>query len=101
MIHPHKQEQIQDFLREGTSQPEMTDVPGHNWLTDCFNKIFDCSIRVFRSFAIYVGGRVQQAFGRAWALPGPPLTMPLPSPRSATEFAFICYKGNWPKADTN
>ena len=48
MLHPHKQGQIQDFLREGTSQPEMTDVSGHNWLTDCFNRIFDCSNRVFR-----------------------------------------------------
>ena len=37
-------------------------------------------------FAISVGGRVQQAFGRAWILPGPPLAMPLSNPpRSATE----------------
>ena len=46
--------------------------------TDCFNKIlFDCSIRVSSSFANYVYGRAQQAFGRAWALPGMPLATPL------------------------
>ena len=50
---------------------------GHNWPTDCFNRsIFDCSIRVSRSFS-NLGGRAQQAFGRVWALPGPPLATPL------------------------
>ena len=49
---------------------------GHNWHTNCFNKIFDCSIRVSRSFC-NLGGRAQQAFGRVWALPGPPLVTSL------------------------
>ena len=45
-------------------------------VTDCFNRIFDCSIRVSRSF-YKLGGRVQQAFERAWALPDMPLATPL------------------------
>ena len=45
--------------------------------TDCFNRIFDRSIRVSRSFANYVGGRTQQTIGRGWALPGVPLGTPL------------------------
>ena len=40
-------------------------------VTDCFNTIFDCTIRVCRSFEKLVG-KAQQAFGRAWALPGMP-----------------------------
>ena len=32
--------------------------------TDCFNRIFDCSIRVSRSFC-KLGGRAQQTFGGA------------------------------------
>ena len=28
-------------------------------------------------FAIYIGGRAQQVFGRAWALPGLPMVTPL------------------------
>ena len=43
--------------------------------TDCFYRIFDCSIRVSRSFR-KLGGRAQ-AFGRVWALPGKPLAAPL------------------------
>ena len=43
---------------------------------DCFNRIFDCSIRVSRSFC-ELGGRAKQAFGRTWVLPGMPLAMPL------------------------
>ena len=35
-------------------------------VTDCFNEIFDCSIRVSRSFCKQ-GGKAQQAFGRVWA----------------------------------
>ena len=31
-------------------------------------------------FAIYINGRAEQAFRRAWALPGPPLATPLPTP---------------------
>ena len=31
--------------------------------TDCFNKLFDCSIRVFRSFC-KLGGRAQQTFAQ-------------------------------------
>ena len=38
---------------------------------------FDCCIRVSPSFANYIGGRAQQAFGRAWALPGMLLATPL------------------------
>ena len=45
-------------------------------VTDCFNRIFDYSIRVSRSF-YKVGGRALQAFGRAWVLPGVPLDTPL------------------------
>ena len=37
--------------------------------TDCFNSIFDCSIRVPRSFC-KLGGWAQQTFRRVWALPG-------------------------------
>ena len=36
--------------------------------TDCFNRIFDCPIRVCWSFC-KLGGKAQQIFGRAWALP--------------------------------
>ena len=45
-------------------------------VTDCINRMFDCSIRVFRSFC-KLGGRAQQAFGRSWALLGMPLAMPV------------------------
>ena len=38
---------------------------------DCFNRIFDCSIRVSRSFC-KLGGRALQTFGRACALSGMP-----------------------------
>ena len=48
----------------------------YNWPTDCFNRLFDCSIRVSRSFC-NLDGKAQQTFGRAWALPGPPLAAPL------------------------
>ena len=41
------------------------------WLIDCFNRIFDCSIRVSRSFC-NIGVSTQQAFGKAWVFPGPP-----------------------------
>ena len=41
------------------------------WLIDRFNRIFDCSIRVSRSFC-NISLSTQQAFGRAWVLPGPP-----------------------------
>ena len=41
-----------------------------------FNKVFDCYIRVYLSFSIFIG-RAQPTFGWAWALPGPPLAMPL------------------------
>ena len=44
-------------------------------VTDCFNRMFDCSIRVYRSFC-KLDDRAQQAFGRAWALPGMPLATP-------------------------
>ena len=114
------QGRIQDFLREGAGQADMPDVQSqksaedlicmhrqlgelarHNWLTDCFNRIFDCSIRVSQSFC-NLGGRVQQAFGRAWALPGPPLVTPLPTlldpPLNLFLFVRCSYKGNWPKA---
>ena len=37
--------------------------------------IFDCSIRISRSFC-KLGGRAQQAFGRAWTLPGMPSVTP-------------------------
>ena len=52
---------------------------GTTGFSDCLNRIFDCSIRVSRSFC-NLGGRAQQAFGRAWALPGPPLATPLFTP---------------------
>ena len=55
-----------------------------------FNRTFDCSIRVSWSFAIYIGGRAQKAFGRAWALPGPPLVMPLLV--SATKQTIPCFQ---------
>ena len=49
---------IQDFLREGAGQADMTDVQSQKSAeelpNDCFNRIFDCSIRVSRSFAIQV-----------------------------------------------
>ena len=45
-------------------------LAGYNWPTDCFNRIFDCSIRVSQSFC-NLDGKAQQAFGRAWALPAP------------------------------
>ena len=74
---------------------------GTTGLTDCFNRIFDWSIRVSRSFC-NLGGRAQQAFGRAWALSGPPLAMPLPTPLDPPLNLFLLvrcsYKGNWPKA---
>ena len=44
--------------------------------TDCFNRTFDCSIRVSRSFC-KLRGRAQQTFGRAWVLPGVPFAIPL------------------------
>ena len=60
-----------------------------------------CSIRVSRSFCS-LGGRAQQTFGRAWALPGPmPLPTPLDPPLNLFLFVRCSYKGNWPKADIN
>ena len=44
--------------------------------TDCFNRIFDCSIRVSRSFC-KLGGRAHQIIGRGWALPGVPMGTPM------------------------
>ena len=44
-------------------------LAGYNWPTDCFNRLLDCS---------------QQAFGRAWALPSPPLAAPLHAVDSQT-----------------
>ena len=51
-------------------------LAGQDWPTDCLNRTFDCSIRVSRSFC-NLGGRVQQEFGRVWALLGPSLATPL------------------------
>ena len=70
-------------------------------VTNCFNIIFDCSIRVSRSFC-NLGCRAQQAFGMAWALPGHPCLRHCPHPRSAILnlllFARCNCKGNFPKA---
>ena len=41
-----------------------------------FNRVFNCYIRVYRSFSIFIG-RAYPTFGWAWALPGPPLATPL------------------------
>ena len=49
---------------------------GHSRAVDCFNRVLDCYIRVYRSFSIFIG-RAQPTFGWAWALPGPPLATPL------------------------
>ena len=38
--------------------------------------MLDCYIIEYRSFSIFIG-RAQSTFGWAWALPGPPLAMPL------------------------
>ena len=43
---------------------------------DCFNRMFDCSIRVSRYFC-KPGGKAQQTFGRGWALPGVPFVFKL------------------------
>ena len=46
-------------------------------LLTAFNRVFDCYIRVYRSFSIFIG-RAQPTFGWAWALPGQALATPLP-----------------------
>ena len=60
-------------------------LAGYNWPTDCFNRLFDCSTRVSRSFC-NLDGKAQQAFGRAWAMPGQPLAAPLHVVDSQTHF---------------
>ena len=57
------------------------------WLADCFNRIFDCSIRVYRSFC-NLDGNAQQAFGRAWACLAHPWLCHYLHPRFATKFVF-------------
>ena len=53
-------------------------LAGHNWPTDCFIRIFECSIRVSRSFTISVAGHskyweglgpARPALGYATAIP--------------------------------
>ena len=77
------------FLKEGASQADMTDVQSkksaeellnmqcirqlgklarHNWLTDCFNRIVDCSIRVSNILQCSWQGTT----GNWFALPGSP-----------------------------
>ena len=43
-------------------------------LVDCLNRVFDCYIRLYQSFLIFIG-RVQPTFGWTWALPGSPMVM--------------------------
>ena len=54
--------------------------------TDCFNTIFDCSIRVSRSFC-KLGGRVQQTLGG----PGPCQACLLATPLFETTVSRISY----------
>ena len=63
-----------------------------NWVswqgtTDLLTALIDCSTRVSRSSFCDLGGREQQAFGRAWLTLGYVTAQP---PRFVTEFAFIC-----------
>ena len=44
---------------------------------DCFIRIFDCSIRVYRPFSIQLEGKVYAKVGWAHARPDPPLATPL------------------------
>ena len=114
---------IQDFLRECASQAEMTDVqsqksaeelPNMHASANCVSwqgttglltaliKYLIVLLEHLDLFAIYIRDRAQQAIGRAWAQPGPPLAMPLPNPLNSplNFFLFVrcSYKGNWPKA---
>ena len=62
--------------------------------TDCFNRIFSCSLE----YLLQAWWQGQQLFGRAWALLGMPLAMPLfetdvshDSHVSATLVSYSCF----------
>ena len=79
MTDAQSQKSAEELPNMHTYIRQLGKLARHNWLTYCFNRIFDCFIRISRSFC-YIGGRAQQAFGRAWVLPGTPLATPLPTP---------------------
>ena len=70
----HEKESF-EVSRTGSGEARILKLARHNPALDCF-RIFECSIKVFRFFQIFIA-RAQSTFGWVWDLSGPPLATPL------------------------